>query len=74
MSTGPCPEAPLDVEIVLPHTDPCPYCGREPKAEYEPHKGFRFKCPVCPHIYPYNRTLAGAALDWNTQQYRGRWH
>lgn len=72
MSTGPCPEPPLDAEVVFPHTDPCPRCGRAPELEHDPRHGFRYRCPVCTdRIYPYNRTLAGATLDWNTQQYRG---
>ena len=52
--------------------DPCPYCGGTPKAEHRDGAGFRFVCSVCTErLQPWNRTLAGAALDWNTQRYRG---
>ena len=55
-----------------PHVDPCPYCGGKPKVEHKEGTGFRFVCPTCQdRLQLWNRTLAGAALDWNTQRFRG---
>ena len=50
--------------------DPC-RCGRFPVIERSDRYGIRYKCPACTDIrYPWNRTLTGAALDWNAA--RGR--
>lgn len=66
------PEENEEIRFTLPRVDNCPYCHGRPNLERRDGLGFRFVCPVCAdRLQPWNRTLSGAVLDWNAQEYRG---
>ena len=63
----------IEIRFTAPHAIDCPYCGARPNLEHEHGKGFRFMCPHgCRNPLEWNRTLSGAALEWNAQEARGR--
>lgn len=58
----------MSEDIGGPTVSNCPRCGAHPICERTEGKGIRYRCPNCPGIYNYNRTLVGAVLEWEARR------